>query len=136
MYRNDYEARLINYLFFINFFYFQFFFHNSHDKFDRQIIVSNQINQIESWIKHRCCAWVQKIFCLHWGLNSRLRACLSVPKIWAECDTTELFRCPKSIDSYQVNWKQGWVIIKARDRSELNQTCLTEATNAKWTVKH
>ena len=48
MYRNDYEARLINYLFFINFFYFQFFFHNSHDKFDRQIIVSNQINQIES----------------------------------------------------------------------------------------
>ena len=24
-------------------------FHNSYDKFDRQIIVSNQTNQIESW---------------------------------------------------------------------------------------
>ena len=27
---------------------FHFLFHNSHDKFDRQIIVSNQVNQIES----------------------------------------------------------------------------------------
>ena len=33
-------------------------FHNSHDKFDRQIIVSNQINLIESWKKCRCCVWV------------------------------------------------------------------------------
>ena len=30
------------------YFIFNFLFHNSHDKFDRQIIVSNQINQIES----------------------------------------------------------------------------------------
>ena len=41
-------------------FIFNFLFHNSHDKFDRQIIVSNQINQIESWRKCRCCAWVRK----------------------------------------------------------------------------
>ena len=27
---------------------FNFLFHNSHDKFDRQIIVLNQINQIDS----------------------------------------------------------------------------------------
>ena len=35
-----------HYLFKINFFHF--LFHNSHDKFDRQITVSNQINEIES----------------------------------------------------------------------------------------
>ena len=28
--------------------------------FKNLIIVSNQINQIVSWIKRRCCAWVQK----------------------------------------------------------------------------
>ena len=31
-----------------NSFIFNFLFHNSHDKFDRQIVISNQINQIES----------------------------------------------------------------------------------------
>ena len=29
------------------------------------------MNQIESWIKHRCCAWVQKRVCHHRGSNSR-----------------------------------------------------------------
>ena len=32
----------------INFGYFNLAFHNSHDKLDGQIIVSNQINQRES----------------------------------------------------------------------------------------
>ena len=32
-------------------FIFNFLFHNSHDKFDWQIILSNQINQTESWKK-------------------------------------------------------------------------------------
>ena len=31
-----------------NFVYFQFLYHNSHDKFDNQITVLNQINQKES----------------------------------------------------------------------------------------
>ena len=48
--------------------------HNSHDKFGRQIIVSNQTNQIESWLKHRCCAWVWKRAWHLRGLNSRPRA--------------------------------------------------------------
>ena len=39
---------LFNVFFFKFSFIFNFLFHNSHDKFDRQIIVSNQINQIES----------------------------------------------------------------------------------------
>ena len=39
----------------INFFYFQF----SISQFTWQIL-SNQMNQIESWIMHRCCAWVWK----------------------------------------------------------------------------
>ena len=52
-------------------FVFNFLFHNSKEKFDRQIIVSNQINQIESWRKCRCCAWVQKRVCHHSGLNSQ-----------------------------------------------------------------
>ena len=34
--------------FFKKYFFFNFLFHNSHDKFDGQIIVSNQMNQIES----------------------------------------------------------------------------------------
>ena len=34
-------------IFKIIFIYFQCLFHNSHDKFDRQILVLNQINQIE-----------------------------------------------------------------------------------------
>ena len=46
-------------------FIFNFLFHHS---------VSNQINQIESWRKHRCCAWVQKRVCHHKGLNSWPRA--------------------------------------------------------------
>ena len=40
----------------------KFLFHNSHDKFDRKIIVSNKINQIESQRKRRSCVWVQKEF--------------------------------------------------------------------------
>ena len=75
-------------------FIFNFLFHNLHDKFDRQIIVSNQINQIESWIKHRCCAWVQKRVCHHRDSNSQPRAWCSVPMIRAKCDITQLFRCP------------------------------------------
>ena len=55
-------------------FIFNFLLHNSHDKFDRQIIVSNQTNQTELWIKHRCCAWVRKRVCRHQGSNSRPRA--------------------------------------------------------------
>ena len=54
----------------IFFFIFNILFHNWHEKFDRQIIVSNETNQIESWIKHRCCAWVQKRVWRQWGSNS------------------------------------------------------------------
>ena len=56
--------------------------------------VSNQINQIESWRKHRCCAWVRERVCHHWGLYLRPRAWRSIPMIRAECDTTQLFRHP------------------------------------------
>ena len=75
----------------INFFYFQF----SVSQFTWQIWQTNQTNQIESWIKHRCCAWVQKRVCHHRGSNSRPRAWHSVPMIRAECDTTQLFGRPK-----------------------------------------
>ena len=82
--------------FFLNefLFFFNFLSHNSHDKFDRQIIVSNQINQIESWRKHRCFAWVQKRVCGHQGFHSRPRTWHSFPMIRAKCDTTQLFRYP------------------------------------------
>ena len=73
-------------------FIFNFLFHNSHDKFDRQIIVSNQINQIESWRKHRCFAWVWKRVCHHQGSNSWPRTWCSVLMFRAECDTTQLSR--------------------------------------------
>ena len=43
---NNLQPPVVNVL--KHFFIFNFLFHNSHDKFDRQIIVSNQINQIES----------------------------------------------------------------------------------------
>ena len=49
---------------------FNFMFHNSHDKFDRQIKVSNQINQIESWRKCRCSACVWKRVSCHECSNS------------------------------------------------------------------
>ena len=42
------------------YFIFNFLFHNSHDQFDRLIII---LNQIESWRKCRCCAWVRKRVC-------------------------------------------------------------------------
>ena len=77
-------------------FIFNFLFHNSHDIFDRQIIVLNKINQIESWRKHRCCAWVRKRVCHHQGSNSWPRSWHSVQMIRALCDTTQLFRRPQS----------------------------------------
>ena len=88
-------------------FIFNFLYHNSHDKFDRQIIVSNQINQIESLRKHRCCAWVQKRVCYHQGLNSWPRAWASVPIFRVKCDTTQLFRRP-FIFSFRenLNWRK------------------------------
>ena len=55
-------------------FFFNFLFHNSHEKFDRQTIVSNQINHTESWRMCRCCAWVRKRVCRHQGLKSWPRA--------------------------------------------------------------
>ena len=72
-------------------FIFNFLFHISHDKFDRQIIVSNQINLLESWINRRCCAWVQKRVCCHRGWISHPRTWRSVPMIRAKCDTTQLW---------------------------------------------
>ena len=79
-------------------FIFNFLFHNSHDKIERQIIVSNQISQIESWRKCKCCAWVWKRVCHHQGLNSQPRAWHSVLMIRAECDTTQLFRRPRHVN--------------------------------------
>ena len=73
------------------------FIFNSHDKFDRfdrQIIVLNQIIQIESWRKCRCCAWVWKRVCHHQCLNLQPRAWHRALMVRAECDTTQLFRCP------------------------------------------
>ena len=43
-------------------FIFKFLLHNSHDKFDRQKLVSNQMNKIELWKKCWCRAWVLKEF--------------------------------------------------------------------------
>ena len=61
------------------YYFFNFLFHNSHDKFDRQkIIVSNQINQTESCRKCRCFAWVRKRVSCHQGLISRPRAWQSI----------------------------------------------------------
>ena len=90
-----YQKLKVRYLFLNKFCLFSIFcFTKTHDKFDRKIIESNQINQIESWRKHRCCAWVQKRVCLHWGSNSQPRAWHSEPMFRAKCDTTQLFRCP------------------------------------------
>ena len=55
-------------------FILNFLFNNSLEKIDRQIIVSNQINQKESWRKDRWCALVLKRICCHQGLNLRPRA--------------------------------------------------------------
>ena len=93
-----------------NSFIFNFLFHNSNDKFDRKIIVSNQI---ESWLKHICCTWVWKRICSQRGSNSRPRAWCSVPMIRAKCDTTQLFRrpCDDSIlivDVYVLVVKVKW----------------------------
>ena len=72
------------------------FFQFSVSQFTWQIWLTN--NSIksnkpkESWIKHRCCAWVQKRVCCQWGLNSRARACHSVMLIGFKCDTIQLFR--------------------------------------------
>ena len=84
------------YFFIINFisFIFNFLFHNSHDKFDRQITVSNQINQTDSWRKQRCCAWVQKRVAHHQGLNSWSRALRTLLIFRAKYDTTQLYRHP------------------------------------------
>ena len=68
----------INLFYFFQINFFPFPFHNSHDKFYRQIIVSNQINQIELWRKRRCCAWVWKSVCHGRGSNSWPRAWCSV----------------------------------------------------------
>ena len=75
---------------------FNFLFHNSHDKFDRQIMVLNLMNQIESWRKCRCCDSVWKRVCCPQGVNSWPRAWRSIPMIRAKCDTTQLFRLPKA----------------------------------------
>ena len=71
-----YTITVVNYRFKIIFdklisFISNLMFHNSRDKFDWQIIVPNQINQIESWRKRRCCSWIRKRLCHHQGLNSR-----------------------------------------------------------------
>ena len=55
------------------------------------------MNQIESWIKHRCCAGARKRVCCHQGCNSWPRAWRSEPMIRAECDTTQLFRSPLNL---------------------------------------
>ena len=126
----------------INFFFFNFLFHNSIDKFSRQIIVSNPKNQIESWIKHRCCAWVQKRVCCHQGLNSWPRAWCIVPMIRAECDTTQLFRRPKrsrQINCCQILWKVAQSPIKRPLWSHWHNPCLFywmsstfDETNGDW----
>ena len=79
-----------------NSFIFNFLFHNSHNIFDRQMIVSNQINQIESWRKHICCTWVQKRVCHNHGSNSLPRAWRTIIMIRAKCDTSQLFSCPSN----------------------------------------
>ena len=43
----DYLFNIGPYFYKKNSFIFNFLFHNSHAKFDRQIVVSDQINQIE-----------------------------------------------------------------------------------------
>ena len=75
-------------------FIFNCLFHNSPNKFDRQIIVSNQINQTQSWRKCKCCAGVLKRVSCHRGSNSWPRAWHSVPMFRAKCDSTQLSRCP------------------------------------------
>ena len=60
------------------FFIFNSLFHNSCDKFDRQILVLNQINQIESWRKHRCCAGSEKEFVVTKAPNSQPRTWHSI----------------------------------------------------------
>ena len=83
-------------IFLINFFYFQF----SVSQSTWQIWQTNQTNQIESWIKHRCCAWVRKRVCHHRSSNSWPRAWLSIPMIRAESDTTQLFKHPVTLLFY------------------------------------
>ena len=92
-------------------------FHNSHDKFDRQIIVSNQTNQIESWRKHTWCAWVWKRVCDPQGSNSWPRAWRSMPMFRAKCDTTQPYR--RGCGSYE-EWPD-WAIFKSSWRQILVQ---------------
>ena len=106
--RNRYATvRIFKLIYFI----FNFLFHNPHDKFERQIIVSNQTTQIESWRKHRCCAWVWIRVCRHQGSNSQPSAWYSIPMIRAKCDTTQLFRRPLAIVRYLLGIEalQLWV---------------------------
>ena len=77
-------------------FILNFLFRNSHGKFDRQIIVSNQINQIESWQKCRCSAWVRSV-CHHRGSNSWPRVWCRLSMFRAKCDTTQLSRRPSDV---------------------------------------
>ena len=64
----------VNEILFKNKFHFQF----SVTQFRWQIIVLNKINQIETWRKRRCFAWVRKRVCHHQGLNSQPMAWCSI----------------------------------------------------------
>ena len=103
-------------------FIFNFLFHNSHEKFDRQII-----NEIESWRKHRCFVWVQKIVFCHQGSNSWSRAWHSIPMIRAECDTTY-----KVSDCFLVNPKRSWYTHRER----LITKSLDKLNTLVWQVGH
>ena len=78
--------------FFLNIF-LNFLFHNWPMWQPNNSIKSNKPNRIMK--KHRYCAWVQKRVCHHQGLNSRHRAWRSVLMFRAECDATQLSRCPQ-----------------------------------------
>ena len=60
--RTTKESDILTQFFFKKSVIFNFLFYNTHDKFDRQIIVSNQINLRESWKSIDVVLWSDKEF--------------------------------------------------------------------------
>ena len=102
-------------------FIFKFLLHNSHDKFDRQKLVSNQMNKIELWKKCWCRAWVLKRVCHHQAQTHSPGTAYQWSKLSAK--TTRLSSVPSTvvrtwhtIKRYQ--FEASWFFVEKVNKSQ------------------
>ena len=84
-------------------FIFIFLIHNSHEKFDKQILVLNQKNQIESWKSVDIVLGSNKEFAItRLKLAAQGMAWHSMTMFRVQSDTTQLSRCPNKHFCYLI----------------------------------